>query len=177
MHYLIKELIEAYIDEIDDNNFTFVYDRLNEYVSNDLLVPILTQEFKHAGIDPLNYVDVIPKYYLYNTQITQTLNIRPGIKAIGDHAFGSNDKLGLLRIPASCKRIGAWSFAHCYNLKKIIIDSPEMELNYLAFYACTEIYEITYAGTIEQWEKFFGNINELNAPDTLIHCINGDFKV
>lgn len=176
MHYLIKEIIEAYIEEIDNNDFKELYSTLDGYISHEQLVPLLTETLLRVGINPLDHLEYIPPYYLYNNGLMKTLNIRAGIKSIGTCAFGENRELTYLKLPKSCKKIAAYAFSHCYKLKKIIIECPDMEINNTAFYASTEIEEITYYGTQEEWFRLVHQVSEFQAPDILIHCIDGDIK-
>lgn len=101
----------------------------------------------------LNHLDlsrancpVIPKNALYSHHRLQTILLPQGVEEIGSQAFFACDSLQTLRLPASlrtvgtasfsgCKRLselriegtpelGAYAFAHCSGLRRIVVNSP-----------------------------------------------------
>ena len=177
MHYLIKEIIEAYIEDIDNNEFKDLYNTLNEYITHEQLVPLLTEALLTCGINPLDHLEYVPEYYMYDTDKLKTLSLREGIKSIGVGAFGEISSLNFVRLPASCKHVAAYAFANCYNLKKVIIDCPDTQFNNSAFYGATEITEIFYRGSKDQWYRLVHQVSEFQAPGILIHCSDGDLRL
>ena len=62
----LSEFIKTHVVEINSNNFTEVYkDALNSLDR----VSKLTELFLDAGIDPLEYMEEVPTYYLANSAI------------------------------------------------------------------------------------------------------------
>ena len=89
---------------------------------------------------------VIPKNALYSHHRLHTLLLPQGVEEIGSQAFFACDSLQRLRLPASlrtvgtaafsgckclselqidgCPELGAYAFAHCKELRRIVVNSP-----------------------------------------------------
>lgn len=154
-------------DYIDRNDFENVYedlqyrsDFIKKYKINIFSIPYLTSTVTslllEAGINPLNYLKSIPRYYLCeNTEIT-TFTIPKNIHYISDYAFRS-----------------------CSNLKSIILPKNIVDIGINSFEDCPKLIEVIYEGTKEEWSKL-QRINKILVEEVLIKkiiCSDGVIEV
>ena len=123
----LKEIVERYINLIEEYKFNELYSRCpyNE-VRNEL-----TMMLSSIGIDPLKYFDdEIPKYaYLKNNTITE------------------------VRIPEGIVKIDLGAFHACEKLQKVYLPSSLLELSLRTFSECSSLNEVHYNGTSDEWQK------------------------
>lgn len=137
----------------------------------------LTKLLNSLGIDPLDYLDYIPRYFLNGAQIT-FVNIPDHIKGIDFNAFRQCSNLITIVIPNSVTSIDSLAFSYCTSLTSVTIPDSVTHIGNWTFRDCTDLTSITYAGTKDQWSKIhFGyKWNEDSAIKT-IHCVDGDIEL
>lgn len=160
----------------------------------------LTRLLLEAGVEPLDYLEEIPPFYLYDNNEIESVVIPSNIKTVGNSAFAQCVNLkniiisnGVERIdpsafyadkqiqniilPDSVKIIGANAFEDCTLLARVTIGKGIMNIESGAFYNCTSLKRIDYTGTMEQWY----NIQKTEYDDGwdaftgeyTIHCTDG----
>ena len=75
----------------------------------------------------------------YNCRSLASINIPDSITSIGSKAFNATS-------------IGYGAFSHCSSLANIMIAESVVNIGDCAFYDCSSLKTIEYAGTEEQWE-------------------------
>lgn len=111
----VKEFIENHIDLIENNEWEEVYN--STYYLSFNTIGEFTQTMLEANINPLNYLDYIPDYYLYNSNISGKFVIPNNITNIGEEAFRGCSSLTSITIPDSVTSIGSDAFSNCSELK------------------------------------------------------------
>ncbi len=72
-----------------------------------------------------------------------TVNIKPGVTSIGDHAFYNCKNLVSVTIPEGIKSIGDWAFLGCSKLPSIIIPNSVQSIGASAFSCCDSFTKIS----------------------------------
>jgi len=75
------------------------------------------------------------------------------VEKIEAGAFSTNSRFESLRIPGSVKIIEHASFKECHKLKTLVIEKGVEKIEKEAFQDCEKLSEITYTGTVAEWEK------------------------
>ena len=97
---------------LKSNNFEELYTKaLREWIS----IGELTQTFYHADIDPLKYMNNIPKKYLFKADNVDGFKIPNNIRNIGELAFYKTD-ISSIEIPEGVEYIASKCFSCCDNL-------------------------------------------------------------
>ena len=86
-----------------------------------------------------------------------------GVTAIGVAAFEWCTSLTEVNIPSSVIKIGDWAFQGCTTLTEMSIPASVTSIGYAAFWN-TEIADIYYSGTEDQWKAI--QTGEFNDPLT-----------
>ncbi len=73
-------------------------------------------------------IETIESYAFYNKSNLKEIKIHEGVKVIKTSAFNYTNQLQKIQIPSTIEIIGANAFFECYNLKEIIIDKKEGEV-------------------------------------------------
>lgn len=150
--FLIAEDFDSLYSDLDD-----------EFYSNRFIIRQVTEFLLAADINPLDYMDRIPKNYLAHSQNINNFKIPNHIKSIWSGAFeasalkevwipdgieyiGKNafaeTKLEEVEIPGSVNWIDPYAFDSCYNLKKVIIKEGFKELEEKIFYSCRNLKDV-----------------------------------
>ena len=150
--FLIAEDFDSLYSDLDD-----------EFYSNRFIVRQVTEFLLNLDIDPLLYMDRIPKNYLVHSQNINNFKIPnniksiwtgafegstlkevwipDGVKYIGKNAFAET-KLEEVEIPGSANWIDPYAFDSCYNLKKVVIKEGFKELKEKIFYNCRNLKDV-----------------------------------
>ena len=142
----VSKLIKTHTTEINENNFTKVYEDAYNLVDDASSIGKLTEIFLAAGLEPLVYMQAVPDYYLYKSKVTSVV-IPNTVKGIGESAFESCSSLTSITIPDSVTSIGYYAFFDCIGLKNITIPDSVTSIGNGAFYNCTALTEIHYNAT------------------------------
>lgn len=94
-----------------------------------------------------------------------------GVKTVGVAAFSGCEKLERIELP-NVETIGAQAFANCIAIKSIELPKTLTSVGMGAFRNCTA--EITYDGTVEEWEKVILGGDDYN-PDVTVICSDGEW--
>lgn len=164
----LAEFIKAHVDEINNNEFTKVYEDLSkQLISNHESIQYVgkfTDILIDAGISPLMYMKTIPRYYmtdssqthveipdnitkidqfgfLYAKNLTE-IEIPDNVTDIDQSAFQSCANLSRVTIPDSIEIIKPHTFAYCENLTDIVIPNSLKDIDVYAFDSCTKIQNI-----------------------------------
>ena len=124
----LSEFIKTHVEEINNNDFTEVYEDANNQLKNSSSVGKLTELFLDAGIDPLKYMQNVPTHYIHYASKVNSIVIPDSVTSIGDYAFEGCSGLTSVTIGNNVTSIGRRIFTNCNNLK-----------------------EITFNGTVKQW--------------------------
>lgn len=109
----------------------------------------LTETLLNAGIDPLDYLDYIPDFFLADLDI-KTFSIPGHIRGIGNMAFAGCYHLVEVDIPNSVTSIGNSAFLNCRNLTKITLPPNIKTWGDNIFEGCNKLIDsingVNYAG-------------------------------
>lgn len=139
----LAEFIKEHEVEINENNFTEVY----EDAGIPSLIGELTEIFLAAGIAPLAYMQAVPNYYLYKSKVTSVV-IPNTIKSIGNAAFEDCAGLTSVTIGNGVTSIGYYAFTYCQSLTSITIPDSVTHINSEAFYGCTALKSVEIPSTV-----------------------------
>lgn len=184
------------------NNYKFkeLYEKLNERAPKDCIGGFTALMYK-AGIDPLLYLDEVPKNFLYDDSSVKSVKIPNNINSIGYWAFAYCSGLTSVTIRNSVTSIGDYAFAYCRGLKSVIIPnsvttigngafdgcshlasvtigSGVNSISNFAFWNCNILTSITYKGTVTSWKKIDkgSNWNSGMPESCIIHCTDSDIN-
>lgn len=185
----LRNFIETHEQDINNHNWNNVYD--------DILDDDLTGEFTSClldiGIDPAKEMQVLPRSYLYGSQITdyvvpknieiiesgafwncaklKNIVFKGDLKSVKNSAFNYCFQLENVIFQGNVGVIGAYSFDACKNLTEVKFYKSLQEIRHFAFYQCTEIKNIVLPDGLEHiGRNAFSNCHGLNSvtlPKTL----------
>lgn len=126
IEFLSSPKIKIWINEGD---FTSVYNQAKISTYGNESISKLTEVFLQAGINPLDYLQVVPTMYLVYSKAISGVKIPDHITTIENSSFRSSHIIGV-DIPVSVTHIG-----------------------FAAFWDCDKLTYVGYSGTKEQWHK------------------------
>lgn len=98
-----------------------------------------------------------------------------GILRIHQSLFYGNANLVSVTIPEGVQTIGSQAFDSCSKLTSVSLPASLTDIGYYAFWGSTNLVDIYYAGTMEQWASIFKGTNwNPNNNFYVIHCTDGD---
>ena len=159
----VRDFLEKHKDLFESEDFVTLYDRARR-VAN-WFPKTLTETLVRANINPLTYMDIIPKNYLYGDETLNNFEIPAHIKSIENYAFGYCSNLkkisfseGLIDIkngafysagltevslPDSVQILGRRAFSECRSLSGVDIPDNVRDINDRAFAGCTNLTSMT----------------------------------
>ncbi len=141
MEISLKEFIEANIDLIDNNQFELLYHNFRtEFRTKDW--GMLSDFLFRAGINPLNYLEFVPKFFLYGTGNTKELVIPNHVTKIYARAFEKAHSLTSIQLSPYITNIEQYAFMECINLRTIKFPSMIESLGESAFEHCSMLYNV-----------------------------------
>lgn len=121
----IKAFVEEYIYLLDNDNYEEFYRQALSYFSNyDNIVAnvgMITSMFQEAGIDPLDYMDIIPEDYFIEHSFPGDYKVPKNIKKIKNCAFEFTEDLVELYCPEGLLEVEMLAFHDCEDLKDIYL--------------------------------------------------------
>ena len=95
--------------------------------------------------------------------------------SIGKRAFRTCSSLVSITIPEGVTSIGIQTFRECYALGSVTLPNTLVSIGDSAFALCEKLTDFNYNGTMEQWGAItLGDVLNLNAAFTVVHCTDGD---
>ena len=83
--------------------------------------------------------------------------------------------------------IAVYAFKACYNLSSIVIPQSIVSIEEHAFHYCQSLSNITYEGTIDQWNnivkgsrwygEYIDEYEDGTIPAKVVHCTDGDINI
>ena len=152
----LKNFIEEYIDLIETKNWRALYSHAYEEIPFQL--GNLTTNLIHAGINPLDDLDVVLQEMF---------------------AEGFIDEVVL---PIHISVIKRQAFMNCYMLKEITLPPALLRIDDEAFKGCYELHTIKYQGTIKHLKMSFPNWEHFSklfddCATNLIYCTDGEVEL
>lgn len=133
------DLIEKYIDTIDQNKFDDFYDALEADIPSEKksIIGQVTKTLENAGINPLEHLDYVPNYYCsYREDLKGDLYIPDNIMWIGTSAYSFCQNITYIHLPNNCKTLYPAAFAACTNLQSVDFPDGLKDIKQRAFYNC-----------------------------------------
>ena len=154
MNTALKEFIERNVGLIENNDFEMLYDQAwaNEA---EFEIGELTKLLYEIGIDPLQKMVSVPKYYLQYTKKDwsfEKFEIPSNIIELEDYSFGLSCRIKELILPTSIKSIG------------MIIFEDSL------------IAKVSYEGTIAEFKRIFISY-ESQYKGFRINCSDGVYRI
>lgn len=178
MDQKIKDALTKFLDKnaalVNNNEFERLYFRLATSTDDVEYVPSLTQLLYEAGIDPLEYMDVIPTYCFaaypiktftvpshikkiesgaFQGCLLETIYIPDSVTKIEGSAFGLCMRLQEIKLPNGLNTIETDTFYSCIKLKKVTIPPSVKTIEVGAFSECASLDTIVFEGTKHQWTE------------------------
>ena len=98
------------------------------------------------------------------------ISLPEGLLRIGDECFKYDGGLENISLHSTLTHIGMNAFDECYELSQITLPKSLVEIGNTAF-KYTNIEEMTYLGSVADWEKIVKQDSGTNAT---VHCTDGD---
>lgn len=136
----VKEFIELNIDHIDNNEFEILYSKFRSLApTRDL--GLLTNFLLEAEINPLNYMDRVPRFYAFNSQSITEITLPPHLEAIHERSFEKCHRLQRVNMlpKTRIKYIEKYSFMECNRLETIIFPRTLEALGDSVFEKCVQL--------------------------------------
>ena len=106
------------------------------------------------------------------------VTISNGVEIIGEGAFSSCHLLESLTIPGSVQNISYGAFSGCLELKTLEIEKGVGKIGEKAFEDCKTLSEITYTGTVDEWNKIEkGRKWNCKVPAQFVKCSDGEVSI
>lgn len=159
---------------LETGDFHSLYELADEDLETGSLTGCVTQLLLDAGINPIDYIDYVPKdcfygldmygfvlpdhitsiddfSFVYTTNL-KTINLK-NINSISENSFSSSD-LETLTIPGSIDAIPPEAFSGCRNLKKVVLEEGVEYINDSAFIHCPTLKELYLPSTLVYIHEF-----------------------
>lgn len=201
-----EQLIETYIQDIDDNNWKDFYMKVQIDVGpyEKEVIGQVTNMLLQSGIDPLaegTTFKIVPTNYLYGQYQCTQFEFPLWLDGVGSEAFAftSIEKLILpehflhtwsaaFQHMSKLKNV-VWKskqhiipercFASCLGLKEIYLPNHIKLIKDKAFYNCVSLSDIYYDGTMLKWYDIHKWGDWLTGPSNkvIVKCTDGEIKI
>lgn len=171
-----KHFIKDNIEDIENNNWERFYYNLSTEADSRYHISDMTSMLMQADLNPLNYMESVPAYYLYKQDIDKIF-LPKNIKAIKYCAFGQCRKLNHINLE-NIDLIGGKAFEFCDDLD-IVQLKDHIQVYDNAFESCmitklilpnkfifwkdsflgAFVAEIIYDGTEEEYKTLTDHLN------------------
>lgn len=159
---------------LETGDFQSLYELADKDLEIRSVTGCVTQLLLDAGINPLDYIDYVPKdcffgldmhgfvlpghitsighYSFAHTTNFKTINLK-NINHIDENSFSSSD-LETLTIPGSIDVIPPEAFRGCKNLEKVVLEEGVEYINDSAFIHCSTLRELYLPSTLVYIHEF-----------------------
>ena len=182
-----KERAEALSDFIKDNielirnkKFNELYTKY-EWVESQVESAFdmrnqLTLLFQDIGIEVLNYVTDIPRYYNPHSEGISKLVLPKQILTIGEVAFSYGDFKEVV-FNEGLKDIEREAFYSCEEITSISLPSTIRNIDVAAFDYCELLNHIAYNSTMEDFKFISTNDWHVVVPAKFVYCTDGVLEI
>ena len=187
------------ITSINKYDFRLVYLYIKSMTTDAKDIRDFTELCLESGINPLDYMDYVPEYFLCYSNINSfdipnniasigenafqscklnSITIPDSVIRIGKEAFMDCTNLNYIKLPKNLKALSHYCFYGCSNLNKIDIPVNLNAIGKLAFHKCDNLTDIYYQGTKEQFAELMADNPYTTGlhSNCIIHCTDGDLK-
>jgi len=170
----IKNFLKEYAPNINQRQFDLIY---RKWFSDEVApTKVLTELLYKSGVDPLEYMTVIPTYYARNSDKVDSIFIPSNIAEIADNAFEDSNLRQLnFSEPMQCKFIGQFAFART-RIKKISIPDSVRRVEDHAFDECYDLKEVSIPGKFGFYLNSRVFKNCLNLREIQFRGTSGEFS-
>lgn len=159
---------------LETGDFQSLYELAYRDLETRNLVGCVTQLLLDAGINPLDYINYVPKdcffgldmhgfvlpghitdidsFSFADTTNLKTINLK-NVNYIGESSFASSD-LEILTVPGSIDVIPLKVFNSCKKLKKVILEEGVEYINESVFMNCSTLTELYLPSTLVYINEF-----------------------
>ena len=153
---ILKNFIEEYINLIEIKHWSALYRHAQTEIP--FQIGNLTTNLMHAGINPLDDLDVVLPEMFADSMIAQ------------------------IELPVQIAVIKRQAFKNCYELREITLPPALLRIDDEAFANCYELHTIRYSGTIKHLKMSFPNWEHFgklfdDCATNFIHCADGDVEL
>ena len=203
MDKYIEYILKENITRINANKFDSLYQHMLDSYSASYISK-LTEVLLSSDINPLEYMDYIPKNYLINSKEFSHVEIPNHIREIGESAFSMCKTLQSIELPRDLEHLGNLCLARsgikkldCFKCKKdlyfpsgVCINCEQLEYIYLpnniqitfderSFQHTPQLKCIIYDGTLENFEvnvivKEYWRYGAREDDKVIVKCTDGD---
>ena len=145
----LKRIIAEYSEELNNKNFTVIY---KKFANDYFLIPAFTALLLKNNINPLIYMNEVPKYFAKYLDIKEFV-IPDNITEIEYCAFENCSILTDVTIGSGTTIIHNYAFNNCERLTSIRIPKSIHYIWADAFRNCSKLKDIYYEGSKEDWEN------------------------
>lgn len=133
--------------------------------------------FEKRKLKSVSLPSTITKIYdcaFENCENLKTITLSDAITTIEDRAFEGTG-LSSFTISDSVTYLGRNAFSESDLLESITIGNSITNIRNNTFYNCVKLQNITYTGTMEQWNSITkGDYWNAYVPATVVHCTDGN---
>lgn len=145
----------------------------------DTVTTINMRAFGYSGLTSVVIPDSVTSIDMFAftscTNLT-SVTLSSNVECIGSGAF-SNCDLTSVTIPDGALSIGSTAFYGNKKLTSIWLTNSVVEIGQEAFNDCSELTDIYFEGTSDEWIAISKGLNWIITTDYKIHCTDGDFTV
>lgn len=149
LEFLNREDIQ---EALEKSNFDYVYSHLDHLSAES--TSALTKLFYAAEVDPLQYIEDIPAFFLLKGD-NREITLGPNVRYIGPMAFADCAKLEILNINS--------------------LQPIDMLGN--SFFLCLRLKHVNYPGTWQQLRNQIPTfVRNTVFTSTIVHCRDADYR-
>ena len=139
---------------ISDEEYVYIYDSsLGGYSVSAINKTQSSYGTIKTGINGRPTVKIADGAFAENDNIVTLPTIPDSVTTIGRNAFYNCDSLTSVSIPDSVTIIEYEAFRFCAGLRSLVLPKHITSLEWAVFCDCDSLTNITFEGTMEQWEN------------------------
>ena len=170
---MIEQIINNIKYRLDEETQTAEVIAKRKGYEGDIIIPE-TVVFKKVSYLVTN----IDEHAFYNCKSLTSITIPDSVTSIGERAFENCVSITSIVIPDGVTTIGEATFDCCSSLTTVVIFDGVTSIEWWAFCGCKSLTDITFQGTIAQWNKIKLKDNwKDEVPATVVHCTDGDVEM